>query len=85
VAASCGSHYPKVTQKRRTKSEGYTPPSCSAPLFSFQAIVIIIGVRTFHGVFLYYICKCSKNQSGIVLIAVVEEIEKEKELLPLSR
>ena len=52
--------YPKTVHQ----TKGVYPP-CSAPLFSFQAIVIIIGVRTFHWVLLYYTCKRSKNQSEI--------------------
>ena len=36
--------YPKTAHQFK----GVYHPPCSAPLFSFQAIVMIIGVRTFH-------------------------------------
>jgi hypothetical protein len=75
VAASCGSHYQKLPKNGTTIQRGI-PPLCSAPLLSFQAIVMIIGVRTFHIILLHYTCKCRKNQFRQFSFAVAEVLEK---------
>ena len=64
--------YPKTAHQFK----GVYHPPCSAPLFSFQAIVIITGVHTFHRIHLYYTRKCSRNQFRKISFAVFDVLEK---------
>ena len=60
--------YSKMAQQ----TKGNHPSLYYVPLFSYQAIVIIIGVRTFQLILLYYTYKYRKKQSRKISFSIFD-------------